>query len=216
MAEAVAAGHDELAHGREKRRVEELGPRVAVRDGVVGERLRAGRVAPHPQVGAGETGQPAAHLPADVGARGGQVRPLEACVVDLVRQAYLRRADDAPAWERERRALRPLPAELFDPAEVRLVTLRHHASLMVRGASYSVPSRWCGGEMEVRVGTETVVFARGKDDEVMCRHADRHRVPRKVSAAERTYRTKIKAIQLSKEAPCHGGWNSTWPNLVRT
>lgn len=97
---------------------------------------------------------------------GDTLAAMSAALQRRIDEAFLRRAEDVVAWERERRALRPLSTELFDPAEVRLVTLRHHASLMLQGASYSVPSRWCGGEMEVRIGTETVVFARGKDDEV--------------------------------------------------
>ena len=97
---------------------------------------------------------------------GDSLGEISAALQRRIDEAFLRRAEDVVAWERERRALRPLPIEVFDPAEVRLVTLRQHASLMVGGASYSVPSRWCGGEMEVRVGTETIVFARGKEDEV--------------------------------------------------
>ncbi|MBK6532162.1 MAG: IS21 family transposase [Deltaproteobacteria bacterium] len=97
---------------------------------------------------------------------GDSLGAISAALQRRIDEAFLRRGEDVAAWEREQRALRPLPAEVFDPAEVRLVTLRHHASLMLRGASYSVPSRWCGGDMEVRLGPETVVFARGKDDEV--------------------------------------------------
>lgn len=76
---------------------------------------------------------------------------------------FARRADDAAAWERERAALRPLPTERFDPAEVRVVTLRHHASHAVGGAAYSVPSRWCGRDVELRVGTDAIVFALGDE-----------------------------------------------------
>jgi transposase len=66
-------------------------------------------------------------------------------------------------WQQEQRALRPLPSMALDPAEVRLVRLRHHASYKQGGAVYSVPSGWCGGDVEVRVGTDTVVFARGDE-----------------------------------------------------
>lgn len=78
-------------------------------------------------------------------------------------EAFERRADAASLWATERSALRPLPREPFDPAEVRLVSLRHHASFPVGGAQYSVPSAWCGGDVELRVGTDTVVFARGDE-----------------------------------------------------
>lgn len=71
--------------------------------------------------------------------------------------------DRVLAWQRERAAFRPLPLEVLDPAEVRPVSLRHHASHRVAGANYSVPSRGCGTDIEVRLGTDTVVFARGDE-----------------------------------------------------
>lgn len=74
---------------------------------------------------------------------------------------FTQSAERVVAWEHERRALRPLPSVALDPAEVRPVTLRHHASYLLGGATYSVPSRWCNLDIEVRIGTETVVFARG-------------------------------------------------------
>jgi len=69
----------------------------------------------------------------------------------------------AAAWDREAAALRGLPTLPHDPSEVHLIQLRHHASYRVGGAHYSVPSRWCGHAIEVRVGPETVVFARGRE-----------------------------------------------------
>jgi len=77
---------------------------------------------------------------------GDNLGAISAALQRRIDEAFRRRAEDVAAWEHERRALRPLPADGFDPAEVRLVTLRHHASLMLQGASYSVPSRWCGAE----------------------------------------------------------------------
>jgi transposase len=67
------------------------------------------------------------------------------------------------AWTREAAALRRLPPTPLDPSEVRPIRLRHHASYLVAGAHYSVPSRWCGHDVEVRVGPETVTFARGTE-----------------------------------------------------
>jgi len=69
------------------------------------------------------------------------------------------------AWERERAALREVPAP-FDGRQVRTVQLRHHASHAVAGAAYSVPSRWCGHAVDLFVGTDTVSFGFG--DEVVC------------------------------------------------
>jgi transposase len=69
------------------------------------------------------------------------------------------------AWDRERAALRELPAA-FDGRNVRVVQLRHHASHAVAGAAYSVPSRWCGQTVDLFVGTDTVSFGLG--DEVVC------------------------------------------------
>ncbi len=70
----------------------------------------------------------------------------------------------AEPWARERAALRPAP-EPFDGRQVRVAKLRHHASYQVGGASYSVPSRWCGRSVDLFVGTEAVTFALG--DEVV-------------------------------------------------
>jgi hypothetical protein len=69
------------------------------------------------------------------------------------------------AWERERIALRDVPAP-FDGRQVRTVQLRHHASYAVGGATYSIPSRWCGHAVDLFVGTDTVSFGFG--DEVVC------------------------------------------------
>jgi transposase len=69
------------------------------------------------------------------------------------------------AWERERTALRDVPAP-FDGRQVRTVQLRHHASHAVGGAAYSIPSRWCGHAVDLFVGTDTVSFGFG--DEVVC------------------------------------------------
>jgi transposase len=69
-------------------------------------------------------------------------------------------ADRQARWAAERAALRALPPP-FDPREVTTTRLRFHASHLVGGASYSVPSRWAGCEIEVLAGPETVSFARG-------------------------------------------------------
>jgi len=64
-------------------------------------------------------------------------------------------------WQQECAALQSLPTTHLDPSEVRCIQLRHHASHKIGGATYSVPSRWCGCDVEVRIGIDTVVFARG-------------------------------------------------------
>jgi transposase len=64
-------------------------------------------------------------------------------------------------WRQECAALQSLPATHLDPSEVRCIQLRQHASHNIGGATYSVPSRWCGCDVEVRIGIDTIVFARG-------------------------------------------------------
>jgi hypothetical protein len=70
----------------------------------------------------------------------------------------------AEAWARERAALRAVGAP-FDGRQVRVVKLRFQASHQLGGATYSVPSRWCGQSVDLFVGTDTVTFALG--DEVV-------------------------------------------------
>lgn len=95
--------------------------------------------------------------------RGDSLAAMSAELQARLDARFTQSAERVAAWERERRALRPLPPHALDPAEVRTATLRHHASYTLGGATYSVPSRWCGRDVEVRVGTETVVFARGDE-----------------------------------------------------
>lgn len=73
-----------------------------------------------------------------------------------------RDASRAEAWSRERAALRALP-EPFDGRQVRVVKLRHHATIAIAGAVYSVPSRWCGQPIDVFVGIDTVTLALGDE-----------------------------------------------------
>lgn len=64
-------------------------------------------------------------------------------------------------WQLEQRTLHALPSTPFDPAEVWFSKLRHHSAHKIKGAWYSVPSHWCGEEIEVREGTKRIRLVRG-------------------------------------------------------
>lgn len=96
--------------------------------------------------------------------KGDSLAAISAALQSRLDERHARGPARVHAWQLERAALRPLPREVLNPAEVRLIKLRHHASHMVGGASYSVPSLWCGHDVELRVGTETVVFSRGGEE----------------------------------------------------
>jgi hypothetical protein len=53
-------------------------------------------------------------------------------------------------------ALRPLPAEAFDYTAVRSHRVDRKARVSVRGAHYSVPARYVGRRLDVRVGAERI------------------------------------------------------------
>lgn len=52
--------------------------------------------------------------------------------------------------------LRPLPATPFDYRALSSARVDRKARVSVRGASYSVPARYCGRRLDVRIGAETV------------------------------------------------------------
>ncbi|MFO0558661.1 MAG: IS21 family transposase [Polyangiales bacterium] len=66
-------------------------------------------------------------------------------------------------WQIEQRTLHALPLVPLDPAEVWFSKLRHHSAHKIKGAWYSVPSHWCGEQIEVREGTKTVRLVRGNE-----------------------------------------------------
>jgi len=53
-------------------------------------------------------------------------------------------------------ALRPLPAEAFDYKALGNFRVDRKSRVSVRGAFYSVPARYCGRRLEVRIGAEVV------------------------------------------------------------
>ena len=66
-------------------------------------------------------------------------------------------------WKSEQRTLHALPAVPLDPAEVWFSKLRQHSAHKIKGAWYSVPSHWCGEQIEVREGTKTIRLLRGNE-----------------------------------------------------
>lgn len=76
--------------------------------------------------------------------------------------------------EAERAALRPLPAEAFDPTIPLRAKVDRKARISVRGSRYSVPAEQAGRSVEVRLGGASLtVMAGGR---VIARH---ERSPRK-------------------------------------
>ena len=56
-------------------------------------------------------------------------------------------------------ALRPLPAESFDPTVLLHPRVDHKARIAVRGSHYSVPVRFAGRRLDVRLGGRTLTVA---------------------------------------------------------
>lgn len=68
---------------------------------------------------------------------------------------------DRFSFERERMAV--LPPARFDSAATMFLTATRRSLISVGGAAYSVPSRWAGLQLAVRVGADDVVIV-GPDD----------------------------------------------------
>jgi transposase len=80
-------------------------------------------------------------------------RRLEAAdKADLARHIGARRLTVGAMGETDRAALRPLPAEPFDPARVTPVRVDTKARVCVRRSFYSVPARFGGRRLSARIG----------------------------------------------------------------
>jgi lambda repressor-like predicted transcriptional regulator len=80
-------------------------------------------------------------------------RKLEAAdKADLARHIGARRLTVGAMGEIDRAALRPLPAEPFDPARVVPVRVDTKARVCVRQSFYSVPARFAGRRLSARIG----------------------------------------------------------------
>ena len=80
----------------------------------------------------------------------------ECCLRDLDRRLSGRPQSVGVMRARERTALRPLPAEGFDLAEVSTAVVDHHARITVRTNRYSVPVQLVGRRVQVRVLPTTI------------------------------------------------------------
>jgi transposase len=76
----------------------------------------------------------------------------EADRADLARHIGSRRQTVGAMGEADRAALRPLPAEAFDPARVAQVRVDAKARVCVRQCWYSVPARHAGRTLAARIG----------------------------------------------------------------
>lgn len=83
-------------------------------------------------------------------------RLLAADAVDDARHVDRRRLSVAEHFALELPELRPLPSEPFDVSAVANHTVDRKARVSVRGCLYSVPARYSGRHLDVRVGAETV------------------------------------------------------------
>jgi Mu transposase, C-terminal domain len=118
------------------------------------------------------------------GGRFRRARCVPVPVVDSIEElnALLEAADDADDrrrignrsnsvgadWAFERELLRPLPAEPFDTALTLTPRVDRYAQVMVRCCQYSVPARFIGHRLRVRLSASTVtVFER---NQVVARH----------------------------------------------
>jgi hypothetical protein len=80
-------------------------------------------------------------------------RRLEAADrADLTRHIGSRRSTVGQDGETDRAALRPLPAEPFDPARIVPVRVDRKARVCVRQSFYSVPARYAGRRLPARIG----------------------------------------------------------------
>ncbi len=97
-----------------------------------------------------------------------QGRTLELIADEVLRsidQAF--ETKDQTAWVEESRLLRQLPAYPFEPRKLVIARVSRQAMVQIDGSSYSVPSRWNGLRIEVRVGVRELIFLSG-DDEYRC------------------------------------------------
>jgi transposase len=132
-------------------------------------------------------GHEGSHEKGGVEGEGGRFRRAHCVpvpVVDSIEElnALLEAADDADDrrrignrsnsvgadWAFERELLRPLPAEPFDTALTLTPRVDRYAQVMVRCCQYSVPARFIGHRLRVRLSASTVtVFER---NQVVARH----------------------------------------------
>jgi transposase len=82
-------------------------------------------------------------------------------VVDDQRHVAARRITVADHFELEAPELQPLPAERFDATTILSCRVDPKARVCVRQAWYSVPARYSGRRLDVRLGAETVAVLDG-------------------------------------------------------
>lgn len=89
-------------------------------------------------------------------------------VLRVLRRRRRKRDQLAPDWAFERELLRPLPGEAFDTALTLTPRVDRYAQVMVRCNQYSVPARFIGHRVRVKLSASTVtVFDRTN---VVARH----------------------------------------------
>lgn len=75
-----------------------------------------------------------------------------------------RELDSVPLrWQDESRALRSLPATEFDAREPITIRVSRQATIEIKGAGYSVPSRWKKLLVEVRLGARDLIVSHGTE-----------------------------------------------------
>lgn len=70
---------------------------------------------------------------------------------------------DPSVWQEESTRLRPLPRAPFEARKLEIVRVSRQAMVQVRGATYSVPSRWKSLSIHARVGVGDIVFHCGEE-----------------------------------------------------
>lgn len=94
--------------------------------------------------------------------RGKDLEEISTAVLGSVEGRFQNR--DPSKWEKESACLCELPSSPFDAREPRTVRVSRQAMITVKGAGYSVPSRWKGLLVEVRLGAmDLVVRSRGEE-----------------------------------------------------
>jgi hypothetical protein len=94
---------------------------------------------------------------------------------DLDRVAEGQQRTVAERWADEAAALRPLPAQRFDLAEVSTPRVDAKSRILVKGSRYSVPVRWAGRELEARCFPRSIeAWAGGR----LVAHHERAQEPR--------------------------------------
>ncbi|MBA2624631.1 MAG: hypothetical protein H0U89_03380 [Acidimicrobiia bacterium] len=94
---------------------------------------------------------------------------LEGAAKDDGRHIAARRLSVGEHFALEAEALRPLPAEPFDITVLGSHRVDRKSRVSVRGCTYSVPARYAGRRLEVRVGAEAIEVLDGS--KVVARHA---------------------------------------------